>query len=244
MAIKVRSNGKSGQSHATNHRLRVLFAVVVVVSIVSSAILMQRGVLDPANTSVDGWSHTAPLFGSLFAATTNTTFSEAGIPPADQKHRSVQSFKGVASDPVSFRPSLKEATVPKSRSETILDSWNFEPKNLNFFWKRMGDRPFMRTFYPMLSRFGKVLDVGARGYNRLCKDLINSTDTLYYQVEPHPAKEMKNDGLLHCKVQEIPESYPQFESYFGTFCFRVMGFIAEIPETTTMCADTNALYPP
>jgi len=44
--------------------------------------------------------------------------------------------------------------------------------------------------------------------------LINSPTTQYYQVEPFPPDVMNNDGLLKCKVQEIPKFYPQYESFF------------------------------
>lgn len=112
-------------------------------------------------------------------------------------------------------PSLEEAVIPPSRFEAMGPGWDYEPQNLDFFWKKIGDRPFMKEFYPLLSKFEAVLDVGARGYNRVCHTLINSTSTLYYQLEPHPPKAgVDNDGLLQAKMQELPLVYPQFKGYF------------------------------
>jgi hypothetical protein len=113
-------------------------------------------------------------------------------------------------------PSTSEislATFPP-RNETPHPGWIYEPRYVKFFWKKMPDRPFISSLYPKLKVFSSVLDIGARGYNRNCKAMINSTATKYFQVEPFPPEELDNDGLLHCKVHEIPELYPQFQLYF------------------------------
>lgn len=48
-----------------------------------------------------------------------------------------------------------------------LEGWIYEPKNVHYFWKKMGDRPFQREFYSEhLGKYNKILDVGVRGYNR------------------------------------------------------------------------------
>jgi hypothetical protein len=134
-------------------------------------------------------------------------------------------------------PSLEAKRIPPSRYETPNDALSYEPKRIHYFWNRMADRPFMKNhLYPALgqsSHFHRILDVGARGYNQYCQSLLNSTTTRYYQVEPHPPltttttttttttnttttmmNKMNNDGLLHCKVQELSETYPQFQHFF------------------------------
>lgn len=121
----------------------------------------------------------------------------------------------------------EKSDEPPSRNSTPHEGWIYEPRNLGYFWKKMGDRPFMREFYPKLARFSRVLDVGARGYNRVCKELINSSVTEYYQVEPHPPNEVDNDGLLKCTVQEIKKYYPQYHDYFDVVLdFGVFGWDA------------------
>jgi hypothetical protein len=72
------------------------------------------------------------------------------------------------------------------RNDTPGIGWIYEPVRLSAFW-HLKDRRFMRQqLYPRLSRYHRILDVGARGYNQECKALINSTTTEYYQVEPFP----------------------------------------------------------
>ena len=83
---------------------------------------------------------------------------------------------------------------------------------------------FARQLYPLLGKFRSVLEVGARGYNRDCKGMINSTTTKYYQVEPFPPDVMNNDGLLQCKVQEVPTFYPQYESFFDVAIDFIFGW--------------------
>ena len=73
-------------------------------------------------------------------------------------------------------------------------------------WDNYKDRKFMNDFYPRLSKFDTILDIGARNYNKRCKNLINSKSsrgrsTKYYQLEPFPGKDIDNDGLLECFVQ-------------------------------------------
>ena len=107
------------------------------------------------------------------------------------------------------------------------DSWKYEPKNVIRFWKRMGDRPFQQKFYSRLAQFSRVLDVGARGYNRLCKGFISSNKTKYFQMEPHPpaVEEMNNDGLLKCRMQQVAHVYPQFAHTFDAVVdFGVFGW--------------------
>lgn len=112
-----------------------------------------------------------------------------------------------------------------ARNDTPGIGWIYEPVRLSAFW-HLKDRRFMRgQIYPRLQRFHRVLDVGARGYNQECKGLINSTTTEYYQVEPFPPDVMDNDGLLHCKVQEIPQLYPHYASFFDAVLdFGVFGW--------------------
>lgn len=116
---------------------------------------------------------------------------------------------------------------PKKKKEP-LEGWIYEPKNANLFWKKMGDRPFQREFYSRLGKFNRIVDVGARGYNRYCKDLINSTTAEYFQIEPFPpspAAEMNNDGLLECYMQEVGEKYPNLKNSFDLVIdFGVLGW--------------------
>ncbi|KAL3808178.1 hypothetical protein ACHAXA_006101 [Cyclostephanos tholiformis] len=92
----------------------------------------------------------------------------------------------------------------------------------------MGDRPFLRKLYAHMGKFKRVLDVGARGYNRFCKELINSTTTEYFQMEPFPPStrnEMNNDGLLECYMQETKQKYPNFKHFFDVVLdFGVFGW--------------------
>ena len=118
----------------------------------------------------------------------------------------------------------------RPRNDTPGVGWIFEPVRLGAFWQ-LKDRKFMRgQIYPRLRKYHRVLDVGARGYNQECKGLINSTTTEYYQVEPFPPDVMNNDGLLHCKVQEIPQLYPQYASFFDAVLdFGVFGWGGNAP---------------
>mmetsp|Transcript_35449 Transcript_35449/g.75686 ORF Transcript_35449/g.75686 Transcript_35449/m.75686 type:complete len:279 (-) Transcript_35449:23-859(-) len=96
------------------------------------------------------------------------------------------------------------------------------------FWEENEDRVFMRDFYPRLGRFRRVLDVGARGYNRRCKDLINSTSTEYVQMEPNPPSdrsEMRNDGLLEMYMKDVPARRPDLAGSFDVVIdFGVFGW--------------------
>lgn len=105
-----------------------------------------------------------------------------------------------------------EVKEPEKKKDP-LKGWIYEPKNINYFWSKMGDRPFQKEFYSQLGQFKRILDVGARGYNRVCKDIISSSTTEYIQIEPFPpsADEMNNDGLLECYVQEIMDKYPNMK---------------------------------
>lgn len=106
---------------------------------------------------------------------------------------------------------------PNIKKQQPLGGWIYEPKNLQFFWKKMGDRPFQREFYSHLGKFDRIIDVGARGYNRYCKDLINSTTTEYFQIEPFPPDklEIKNDGLIDCYMQEVKNKFPELKNSFN-----------------------------
>lgn len=111
------------------------------------------------------------------------------------------------------------------------NDWFYEPKNINYFWSKMGDRPFQREFYSHVgksnSKYNKVIDVGARGYNRNVKELINSETIEYFQIEPYPPaiNEMDNDGLLQCKMQQVIEQFPHLRNTFDLVVdFGVFGF--------------------
>jgi hypothetical protein len=118
---------------------------------------------------------------------------------------------------------VDDGFVPPPRNDTAHGEWMYEPGSLSSFW-RLPDRRFTSELYPLLGKFSRVLDVGARGYNRECKRLINSPTTQYYQVEPFPPDVMNNDGLLQCKVQEIPTFYPQYESFFDVALDFIFGW--------------------
>jgi len=111
-------------------------------------------------------------------------------------------------------PSSTTVAKEPEKKKNPLEGWIYEPRNVNYFWSKMGDRPFQREFYSQLGQFKRVIDVGARGYNRVCKDIINSSTTEYIQIEPFPpaADEMKNDGLLECYMQEIIDKYPNMKN--------------------------------
>ena len=114
--------------------------------------------------------------------------------------------------------SLEKTDVkPNIKEQQPLEGWIYEPKNLKYFWKKMGDRPFQREFYSRLGKFDRIIDVGARGYNRYCKDLINSTTTEYFQIEPFPPDktEIKNDGLIDCYMQEVKDKFPKLKNSFN-----------------------------
>ncbi len=107
----------------------------------------------------------------------------------------------------------------KEKWKHKMEAWVYEPKNVNYFWNKMGDRPFQREFYSRLGKgnFNRILDVGARSYNKLCKDLINSTLVEYFQMEPNlppDPTELKNDGMLECYMNEVREKYPDQGSRF------------------------------
>jgi hypothetical protein len=132
--------------------------------------------------------------------------------------------------------------IPSPRNDTPGNGWIYEPPNVKYFWNRMADRKFISGLYPHLSSYQNILDVGARGYNRYCKELLNSSTSKYFQVEPFPPKEMHNDGLLACKVQEIPDMYPQFKEYFDAVLdFGVFGWKAvhEFNSTEQMMQDID-----
>jgi len=95
-------------------------------------------------------------------------------------------------------------------------------------WDTYEDRKFMNDFYPHLSKFDTILDIGARNYNKRCKNLINSNSsrlTKYYQLEPFPGKDIDNDGLLECFVQYSLITYPEFHGVFDVVIdFGVLGW--------------------
>jgi hypothetical protein len=97
-----------------------------------------------------------------------------------------------------------------------MSGWIYEPSNVDFFWKKMGDRPFLAEFYSRLGNFSRIIDVGVRGYNRYCKTMINSTTTKYFQIEPFPpeSSDMNNDELLNCYMQEVKDKFPALKSSF------------------------------
>lgn len=123
---------------------------------------------------------------------------------------STQETKSIQEIPMSDNTNSAIKTQP-------LEGWIYEPKDVKYFWDKMGDRPFLRELYSHVGKFNRVLDVGARGYNRYCKELINSTTTQYFQMEPFPPSErseMNNDGLLECYMQEAKEKYPDLKHSF------------------------------
>ena len=91
-----------------------------------------------------------------------------------------------------------------------------EPTDVDTFWHHHADRRFMVSFYPKLSTYATVLDIGARGFNQRCKALINSSSSRYYQMEPFPSADfpMINDGTLECTVQDSLATYPAFRGFF------------------------------
>uniref|UniRef100_A0A7S4MHL7 N,N-dimethylformamidase beta subunit-like C-terminal domain-containing protein n=1 Tax=Odontella aurita TaxID=265563 RepID=A0A7S4MHL7_9STRA len=128
------------------------------------------------------------------------------------------------------RGNVTNAT-PRDKKPNPLEGWIYEPKNLQFFWKKLGDRPYQREFYSRLGgiqKFRRILDVGARGYNRMCKQLINSTSTEYYQMEPFPPEgksEMNNDGLLEMYMGEVRNKRPDLVGIFDLIIdFGVFGW--------------------
>jgi hypothetical protein len=141
---------------------------------------------------------------------------------------------------------LQSTHLHSQRNGTPGQGWIYEPPNVKFFWNRMADRKFIANLYPPLVSYKTILDVGARGYNRYCKDLINSKNantsktTIYMQVEPFPPDVMNNDGLLACKVQEIPHMYPEYQHYFEVVLdFGVFGWdaIHRFNSTTELMQD-------
>jgi hypothetical protein len=124
---------------------------------------------------------------------------------------------------IKSKSKVDDGFVPPTRNETPSWSYVWEPPSVSHFWKSP-NRMFARQLYPLLGKFRSVLEVGARGYNRDCKAMINSTTTKYYQVEPFPPDVMNNDGLLQCKVQEIPTFYPQYESFFDVALDFIFGW--------------------
>ena len=115
---------------------------------------------------------------------------------------------------------------------------------LERFWHDDPDRRFQTEMYRRLSQFNTVLDIGARNYNRHLKALINSTTTLYYQLEPYPPAVMRNDGLLHCTVQESARKYPQHHNFFdvvldfGTYAWDVI----EMPTASALLLYLRGLW--
>lgn len=101
-----------------------------------------------------------------------------------------------------------------------------EPPDEEKFWQQNQDRQFMVNFYPKLSSYKYILDIGSRKYNTRCKDLIASPETKYYQLEPNPPQsKMNNDGLLETTMQEAHERYPNFENFFDVILdFGVLGW--------------------
>ena len=118
---------------------------------------------------------------------------------------------------------VNDGFVPPPRNETPSLTYVYEPRDKNRFWE-LPDRRFASQLYPLLGKFRRVLECGARGYNSVSKAMINSTTTQYYQVEPFPPDVMNNDGLLKCKVQEVPTLYPQYELFFDVALDFIFGW--------------------
>lgn len=142
---------------------------------------------------------------------------------------------GISQNGEDFSIMTKIPSQQKGRNKPA-EGWIYEPKNLGYFWKKMGDRPFLRELYSHVGKYNHVIDVGARGYNRYCKtELINSTTTTYYQIEPFPPSldEINNDGLLDCYMQEVPDKYPELGNSFDLVLdFGVFGWKAVLDTLT------------
>ena len=129
-------------------------------------------------------------------------------------------------DPLKWKHEFQEMnTIEKSRAYKKNKIHLAEPGDVDHFWNINKDRNFMKSFYPKLKTFKNILDVGARGYNYRCKDLIGSSEVSYYQIEPHPPRKMNNDGLLQCTVQDSLKKYPEYIGFFDVVIdFGVLGW--------------------
>jgi hypothetical protein len=147
----------------------------------------------------------------------NLTVSQNEVLPSTANDASLESsnynISNIRRDDVKSLELEALKTFPP-RNETPMPGWVYEPPRVSFFWKKMPDRKFISQIYPRLRSFNRVLDVGARDYNRYCKSMLNSSTTKYYQIEPFPPEVLDNDGFLHCKVHEIPELYPEYKLFF------------------------------
>jgi hypothetical protein len=203
------------------------YASLMILVIACYIFILKLDTMLPAITLVNGLSR----FVNPNVTTTTSTSLSRSI------HQEVPKDPRGREDTVN---SSDSTTLLLPRNETPAPGWIYEPPSVNFFWRKMADRPFIGTIYPKLKSFSNVLDIGARGYNRNCKAMINSATTKYYQVEPFPPKELHNDGLLTCKLHEIPILYPQYNLYFDVVLD--IGVLGAGLLTTTNITESNENY--
>mmetsp|Transcript_25947 Transcript_25947/g.54663 ORF Transcript_25947/g.54663 Transcript_25947/m.54663 type:complete len:291 (-) Transcript_25947:213-1085(-) len=183
------------------------FCTKRVVVIVSALALLALGL--QASSLIRSLEH--DLLQHSFEKPMNATLSGAAVLTETNQIGTNDRIVGTGSDAMS--------EDQKENWKQKMDAWVYEPKNVNYFWKKMGDRPFQREFYSRLGKgnFNRILDVGARSYNKFCKDLINSTSVEYLQMEPNlpsDPSDLKNDGLFECYMNEVREKYPDQGSSF------------------------------
>jgi hypothetical protein len=95
--------------------------------------------------------------GEAAASTEQTPAQDSPQPPLSKKEEAPPPPTTPTTEEAGTAVVVAQAT-PQSRNATPKQGWIYEPKNLGQFWDRMGDRPFISTIYPHLSRFERVLD--------------------------------------------------------------------------------------
>jgi len=106
-----------------------------------------------------------------------------------------------------------------------------EIDSIRQWWNKYSDRIFMQKLYPKIGEYlkhhllPKILDIGFENFNIINKDLLNTSNILYYQLEPFIEKKIyKNNGLLECKVNELLGLNPEYKNFFNIILdFGVLG---------------------
>jgi len=111
----------------------------------------------------------------------------------------------------------------------------------NYFWKKATDRLWQHcdrrymksTIYPAVgsylknSKTKRVLDVGARWYNKSNRDLFLNNDIFYWVIDvSKKPKYLKCDKFLRVSMLDLPDINHNLENYFDVvISYGVLGFI-------------------
>jgi SAM-dependent methyltransferase len=121
------------------------------------------------------------------------------------------------------------------------DSFYMYASTKNYFWKKAADRLWQHcdrrymksTIYPAVgsylknSKTKRVLDIGAKWYNKTNRDLFLNNDIFYWVIDvSKKPKYLKCDKFLRVSILDLPDIYHNLGNYFDVvISYGVLGFI-------------------